>query len=318
MAFAETSNSPSALLSLMKKTNRVISSKRPQVSIVILLVIIAIALFLLKNSFLDNRKNVADTSTSTLPSTSQPTRQNSLPTPTPPADSPLTSAKHEPAQVPSVPEETTVQADTACQKIAAELLLFCKHLDSQKYIQAYTETEPIQKHLDRIITKILDNPPVNEKETADLLTVLKNAAHLFRILGPKDLSLLREIITTESSSLEQQLAWLYAWSTAGKGCDAKAPVQAQFPLAKTYEYAAFFLNTLGGQSYLARRAPAVRVLTRYYCVLILHQAVRQSSNRYHLDLAYHLKAITNDISNSDFLENQASYLDTLQKIKAGI
>lgn len=197
------------------------------------------------------------------------------------------------------------------------MLLFFNHLDNQEYIKAYTQTEPTQQHLSRIITKILDNPPVNEKETADLLTVLKNAAHFFRILGLKDLSLLREILTNENSSLEQQLGSFYAWSTMGKECHNNAPVQIQFPLAKTYEYAAFFLNTLGGQSYLSRRAPAIRILTRYYCVLILDQAVRQSSNRYNLDLAYHLKAVINDINNSGFLEQQSNYLDTLQKIKAG-
>ena len=190
-------------------------------------------------------------------------------------------------------------------------------MDGQSYIQAYTENEPIQKHLDRIIIKILDNPPVNQDETADLLTVLKNAAHFFRILGLKDLSLLREIMANESS-LEQQLASLHAWSTLGEKCAAKGPIQTTFPLAKTYEYAAFFLNTLGGQSYLSRRAPAVRILTRYYCVLVLHQAVQQSRNRYNLDLTYHLQAVTNDISNSDFLENQAVYLEKLRKIKADI
>jgi hypothetical protein len=35
-----------------------------------------------------------------------------------------------------------------------------------------------------------------------------------------------------------------------------------------YEYASY-LNTLGGRSYLMRRDSKVRLLTTYYCILVL-------------------------------------------------
>lgn len=299
----------------MKKTTRTISTKRPYFATIIALALSAIALFLLKDSIFDNRKNVVENAPILQPSTQQPAAQNPLPPITPTADSTPISVAPETAAPKPPPQAETPRAYPACQEVTDDLLLFFNQLDSQEYIKAYTAKEPIQKTLTNIIAKLLDNPPVNEKETADLLTVLKNAAHLFRILGIKDLSLLREIITNERSSLEQQLAALYTWSTLGKECKTNAPLQIRLPLAKTYEYAAFFLNTLGGQSYLSRRDPTLRILTRYYSVLILDQANQQAINTYKLDLAYHLKSVIRDITDSDFLENQASYLDTLKKIK---
>ena len=112
-------------------------------------------------------------------------------------------------------------------------------------------------------------------------------------------------------------AAFYAWSTTDKECRDHSPLKIQLPLVKTYEYAAFFLNTLGGHSYLLRRDATIRALTRYYCILILDDAVKQSINKYNINLPYHLDAVTKEIGSSDFLENQNQYLERLQKIKAG-
>jgi len=291
----------------MKKTNRSIPAKRSYSSVIILLFIVAMALFLLKNSIFDNKKISDDNAE--IDSATQPS--NTAPTPT--IDTTLTPS---PTTEPTVTAlETELQTPSkSCKKVVNELHLLFKDLDNQEYIKSYTQNNPVQNDLESIITKILNNPPANEKETADILTVLKNAAHFFRILGPKDLSLLKNILTNEQPTLEQQLALLYAWSTVGKECQDSSKIKIQLPIAKTYEYAAFFLNTLGGQSYLSRRDATLRVLTRYYCVLILNQATQQSINKYDISLPYHLKAVTKEIASSDFLENQALYLDTLQKI----
>ncbi len=267
---------------------------------------------------LNNKKSIANNASIGQPNSSQPAAENPIQPELSAVDSTLITEPKIPKAQPSPPEGGSQPTILNCQKLSDELLLFFKHLDNQEYIKAYTQKEPTQKYLSSLITKILDHPPVNQKETADILTVLKNASHFFQVIGLKDLSLLRDILTNEHSSLEQQLASFYAWSTVEKDCHSKASIQVQFPLAKTYEYAAFFLNTLGGQAYLSRRDPTVRILTRYYCVLILNQASQQSINKYNINLPYHLKAVINDISTSDFLENQSTYLDNLKKIKVGV
>ncbi len=296
----------------MKKINRSIQPKRSYSTIIVLLIIAAIALFLLKNSIFDNKKNIGDGNAGS-PSTTQTPND----TPPPNIDTTLTtSSTIEALSPPPSPPESEIQTpSTSCKKVSDDLHLFFKKLDGQEYIKAYTQNKPVQSYLEGIITKILNNPPVNEKETADILTVLKNAAHFFRLLGAKDLSLLKDILTNEQPTIEQQLALFYAWTTMGNECHNSSKIKIQLPLAKSYEYAAFFLNTLGGQSYLSRRDSTLRVLTRYYCVLILNQASQQSINKYNISLPYHLKAVVQDITNSDFLENQTLYLDTLQKIE---
>ncbi len=294
----------------MKKTSRTIQTKRPRLALIILLLIAAIALFFLKNSPFNNKidKDSAssESSTSQLPSAA----------PEQTVFSTANSVQTGNEVVPVTPAAPPPAIDP-CQTVSDDLRLFFQHLDSQEYIKAYDLNKPIQNVLSDIIAKLLSNPPVNVNEKADIVTVVKNSAHLYRILGGKDLSLLKDILTREQPTIEQRFASFYAWSTVGKGCLDKSSIKIQLPLAKTYEYAAFFLNTLGGQSYLLRRDATVRVLARYYCVLILNQAVKQSINKYNISLPYHLGAVSKEISSSDFLENQALYLETLQKIKAG-
>lgn len=303
----------------MKKTSRIIPNKRSYSAVVIILITSAISLFLLKNSIYDNKNHLSTDSThrhqsaddkSATQHPGSPVESTSTAAPTPsssPAETP-------PLSTPT-PDDETSRAELSCKKATDDIEHFSAHLEQQEYIKAYDLDAPLQTNLNNILIKALNKPPVNDKETTDLLTVLKNASHFYRLLGIKDLSLLKEILERESSSMEEQLAALFTFATQGDKCRANASVQFQLPLAKSYEYAAFFLNTLGGQSYLARRDSTVRVLIRYYSVLIIHQAAQQAINRYNINLPYHLEAITKDIANMDFLENQALYLDTLQKIK---
>jgi hypothetical protein len=300
------------------RKNRNHQPKRSYLTGLLIVLIIAIALFLLKNSIFDNKKNVAieDTANQTKTNMSPPHKAGQTTTPATDHIQPPATAESSPPMPPSL--DTTPPASTPCKKITANLQEFCEHLEKQDYIKAYSLNEPIQTSLNTIITKLLNNPPVNVGETADLLTVLKNAAHLYRTLGPKDLSLLKDILVHEHASLERQLASLYDWSVMDKACRDNSTIKFQLPLSKTYEYAAFFLNTLGGRSYLSRRDPEVRVLTKYYCVLIINQAIQQSMNKYNINLPYHLEAVTKEISDSDFLADQDLYLETLKKIKAGL
>jgi hypothetical protein len=298
----------------MKKNTRIIPNTRSYSAVIIILVTGAIALFLLKNSINDNKKDIV---TESPPSqnvddkskTQQGEQKDEGPaaeaTPAaemPPTPAPLPDAENSPTEIP-------------CKQAALDIQHFLAHLEQQEYIKAYALDEPLPTYLNNIIIKILDTPPVNDKETTDLSTILKNASHFYRILGIKDLSLLKDILEREPTAIEQQLAALFAFSTQGEACRANSAVKFQSPLAKSYEYAAFFLNTLGGQSYLARRDSTVRLLIRYYSALIIHQAAQQSINRYNINLPYHVAALTRDIANMDFLENQALYLATLQKIK---
>jgi hypothetical protein len=83
-----------------------------------------------------------------------------------------------------------------------------------------------------------------------------------------------------------------------------------------YEYAGFFLNTLGGQSYLYRRDSITRTLTKYYSVLILDMANRETMNPYGIDIRPHLTLIQEDLRNLGTLKNSDEYLARLKEIES--
>ncbi len=85
-------------------------------------------------------------------------------------------------------------------------------------------------------------------------------------------------------------------------------------MPKLYEHAAFFLNTLGGQSYLFRRDSRLRTLIRYYSILIIDRAIRKNENKYHIILPDRIKALIKDINAMDDLDNQEQYLNHLRNI----
>jgi len=301
----------------MKKTSRSLPSKWriPPLILIVAVGAGAIILLLLKNSEFDNKKTtprentpqVQATSTTTL-TTSQP------PAPSTPETPPLPPAPPEPQPH----KGETALTNASCQEISASLRALLIHLEQQPYVQAYIQGQSAQTELNRILTKLLNTPPINSNETADLLSVIRNSSHLYRVLGRKDLSFLKDIIANEHSAFEQHLATLHAWSTVDKACRDASALEIELPLAKTYEYAAFFLNTLGGQSYLSRRDATVRTLAKYYGVLIVAQAAKQSLDTYNLNLGYHLDSAINDLAHGDFLENQNLYLDRLNKIKKNL
>ena len=78
--------------------------------------------------------------------------------------------------------------------------------------------------------------------------------------------------------MESSFATLYQAFALQEKCPADGPA-LRAPLKDVYPYAVFFLNTLGGSSYLIRRDSRVRMLTQYYSILILDQANKQRLNK---------------------------------------
>jgi len=219
------------------------------------------------------------------------------------------------ATQPAAPGPEPAPRVDPCARTKEEITAFFSALENKPYVKAYELGEPLIDHIGTLVIKLLNNPPVVADETGDLLTVLKNTAHFYRILGPKDLSLIKDILANEYNDLEYIWARIYRWQEIAPECESTS-LTLRFPLKKTYEYAAFFLNTLGGQSYLFRRDSHIRVLTRYYCLLFLAQADKAGLNRYGIDLADTLRSVADDIRNADSLEYQEDYLKTLAALSA--
>jgi hypothetical protein len=213
-----------------------------------------------------------------------------------------TLATEETESIPEPPDE--------CLQTADKILLFFEHLDSQEYIKGYSLKGSARDHMAGIINKLLANPPVVVRETDDLFAILNNMAHFFRILGPKDILLIKEVLSHEQELVEPTMALFYKWSEIEPDC-LDNNLGIKLPLNGLYEYAGYFINTLGGQSYLFRRTLYLRLLIRYYSILVIDRSNNVDANRYGIDIRYTLNSLISEIEANGDLVNKEEYLQTL-------
>ena len=82
-----------------------------------------------------------------------------------------------------------------------------------------------------------------------------------------------------------------------------------------YQYAGFFLTTLGGRSYLLRRDSKLRILINYYSILILDLANNEKMNSVGIDIRNHIELLFIDLSNQKGLVYCDGYLNELEALK---
>jgi hypothetical protein len=218
----------------------------------------------------------------------------------------------EPKTLNLTPEEAKLSAvsQDECHQTADKIHLFFEHLDDQNYIYRYSLKGSSLDHFRGIINKLIANPPIVVRETDDLFAILNNMAHFFRILGPKDILLIKDVLTHERELVEPTMALLYKWSEIEQDC-SDADIDIDLPLPGLYEYAGYFINTLGGQSYLFRREHYLRILIRYYSTLIIDRANSMDVNRYGIDIRYIIDSLISEIQESSALANRQEYLENL-------
>lgn len=203
--------------------------------------------------------------------------------------------------------------EPSCEQLNQKILDFFKYLDDQEYIEKRNITEGTQAFTQKLITKLTQNPPVIIDETKNLISVLQNTAHFFRVLGKADLETAREILAREAGILELTMALFYQWSKNEEKCRSDTVI-IHLPLEHLYEYASFFLNTLGGQSYLFRRDSHLRLMVRYYSILILDRSNEKGMNKYGIDIRYPLKQMLAELEVSESLVYKEEYLRTLSTL----
>lgn len=213
-----------------------------------------------------------------------------------------------PDPVPTLP--TKDELPQAAEKIKA----FYQYLDQQKYIQARHLDAPSLIYTTRLIQKLVDAPPIVTRETDELSTILKNSTHLFRILGKDNILLSKEILNREQGKTEELMANYFLLTEQPETFDKD--LSLKIPEGALYQYACFFLNTMGGKLYLSRRDSRTRMLVTYYAILIVHQANTQEKNTYGLQLQPAINLLTTEIEEGgNSLHYNEAYLDTLYDLK---
>jgi hypothetical protein len=209
---------------------------------------------------------------------------------------------------------TALQADTVdCQKVTAQSVAFFHYLDSKAYLIWPGSNAKAEKVFEELYKDLAAHPPTNVGEMENLPNLLSNVTHLYRVLGKDRIRWIKEILNSESAVVEPAMGVLYTWLAV---CDTgNQAVSTSSRLDPLYQYAAFFLNTLGGRSYLLRRDSKLRMLVNYYALLALDQANDAKLNAYGIDIRPHLDYLFYDINNQKGLLYRQRYLTQLAALK---
>jgi len=205
----------------------------------------------------------------------------------------------------AAPEEKTV----TCLELENQITRFFNYLERKEYGKTCKlEGKPFDL-FQQMLMQLAEHVPSVSGEMASLDSLMNNMAYFYRILGRKRVACIRSIINNETEIIEPIATSLYTWLTSGDCCSKKNTGCPSIEVM--YEYAAYFLNTIAGRSYLMRRDSTLRMLATYYGVLIIDRANDASLNRHGIDLRPHIELTYHEISNQRGLINKKHYLEKL-------
>lgn len=211
--------------------------------------------------------------------------------------------------------ENGPRPEDICPNTTLRLDRLFSHLDEKQYIQQFGFQKGSKDYLSSITKKLYAQTPQIIRETDSLISIMLNAAHLYRVLGKHDINILKTILENEKDTLEPMLASFFEAAENNDQClEGKYPLT--FPVKELYSYSTFFLNTLGGQAYLFRRDPVTRILAKYYCLLILDKANEQGINTSGIDIRPGLKSLIDELLVISVLQKRDTYLNTMLVLQA--
>lgn len=272
--------------------------------------ILVIALMaILAGYFLGMEHGRKDMEVSAVPETIPPEKKDPPPRQSEPETvvnaAPVVSQEIVPPKVES-PEEY-------CRRIEKEVRDFFDYLSKKSYIRHIQEGVDPFEHFLSIVARLSAKLPIPAGESADSTVLNSNIYHLFRVLDREDIRLIREIMIHESETLEINIDMFYRWLTLGDRCtDPEGLRPSQEAL---YHYAGFFLNTIGGRSYLFRRPFRLRLLGTYYSLLIIHEADKEGRNLYGIDPFPHIPVLSKEMALYPDFRFQETYLEKLEEIE---
>ncbi len=199
----------------------------------------------------------------------------------------------------------------SCTEVEEDFRALCQELDRKPYLQGRLPTGGSYTFFSGIARRLSARPPVASGEMRLPEAVVANVFHLFRVVGREPLGILNRILAQEQSLAEPAAIVVYRWLAAQEKCWKENSVA---PNSALEDYAAFFLNTLGGQGYLRRRPPKLAALAGFYSLVILEKAISSGRNPHGLDLRPHI-VFYRELIRSQELVFKERYLETLSKME---
>ena len=226
---------------------------------------------------------------------------------------------------PSVPQEKLSAAlgETAalpaqekeirCQQLNQQTKKFFSYLNDKGYIKAQGLGGDASEQYKKAIGLLETTRPLISGETQDLYTLMRNISFFCRVLGDKTIRVALAILSQESEIMEPTIRLFYDQTNPWTGCSSEETVGLSSEAL--YDYASFFINTIAGHAYLARRDLKVRTLGLYYSVLIIDKANDNGSNKYGIDIRPAITSLLEDIESQRGLLYRKDYLNTLTDLQ---
>jgi hypothetical protein len=199
-----------------------------------------------------------------------------------------------------------------CLQVRQDLEDFFSYLDGRDYVQRLKPGIDTRAWFRDLVRTLSSSPPIPGGEGLDFQIMARNIFHFYRIMDKNDIRLVLEILANEREALEMNLDLFFEWSLRKRQC----PDPERFRLDETvlYRYAGFFLNTIGGRSYLSRRSSSLRILITYYAILIVHERDKNGSNTYGIDPVPYIAPLVKEITMQKDLHFQNDYLQQLTRV----
>jgi len=200
-----------------------------------------------------------------------------------------------------------------CDEIEDQFHEFFNYLDTKDYIQQFGEGIDTLDHFKKLLNRLSSRLPIPAGEGLSQEIMNNNIFFLFRILKRDDIRLIKAIIKNEADTLEMNLELFYKWYMLQDPCPDQENIRPSINVL--YHYAGFFLNTIGGKTYLFRRPTELRLLVSYYCVIIIHEADKKGKNSYGIDIYPEIVPLVKEISMYPDLRFRDDYTIQLSRIQ---
>jgi len=212
-----------------------------------------------------------------------------------------------------IEEPRPVAPEDPCRLIEDQLLEFFDYLDKKSYVKTSQGERNTYDRFKKLLRTLSSHPPVPAGEGLSLDVMTRNIFHFFRILGKEEIRLTRDVIRNEADTLEMNMELFYNWLMLGPDCPDHKKIRPSRDIL--YHYAGFFINSIGGRSYLFRRPSEIRLLVSYYSILIIHETDRFGKNHYGIDISPEIASLKKEIGASPDLRFQGDYLRRLTELQ---
>jgi hypothetical protein len=210
---------------------------------------------------------------------------------------------------PPAVEAPTREKPLTAEEIERRVKAFFSYLDSRDYVQAYElEGGCYQQYL-QAVEALSAHPPRVAGETESLYDMLKNVSYFYRVIGKKRVLVTADILANERDVMEPAMRVFFLWYTGSSD-----QLKGRPSLPTMYAYASYLLDTFGGRSYLLRRDSRMRLLTTYYCILVVDRANDRQMNPNGIDIRPLIAATARDVRSQTGLAYQKQYVAELERL----